>query len=119
LGSPLGPLTGQRARRLDGDGARGPGLVRPRAVYHDSSAGLASLLTHQAPRSLSSAHLRRLWAADAGGQPRGAALGWPRHLLCHSSAAPRGHPARTLGCGVSRPWLLLTDLPPTAVDVAW
>src|SRR5215475_10397073 len=103
LGSPLWPLTRQCARRLDCHCAGRPGLVRALALYDNSSPGLASLLTHQSPRSLSSTHLCRLSSAGSGGQPRGAAVGRPRALLCHSSAATLVHSARTLGCGVSRP----------------
>ena len=102
-GSPLWRLTGPCARRLDRDGAGRAGLVRPLALYDDASPGLASLLAHQSPRSLSSAHLRYLSSADAGGQPCRAAVGWPGHWLCYPSAATPVHPPGALGCGVSRP----------------
>src|SRR5262249_29628246 len=100
---PLWLLTGQRAHRLDGDCASRPWLIRPLAVYHDSSAGLASLLAHQSSRPLSGARLRHLSAPNAGSQLCRAAVGWPGPLLCHPSAATRVHPPGALGCGVSRP----------------
>src|SRR5215467_10220714 len=102
LGSPLGPLTRQRTRRLDRDCAGRPGLVRALALYDDTSPGLASFLAHQSPRSLSSAYLRYLPSADAGGQSCGAAVGWPRDLVCHPSAATHVHPPRALGCWGAR-----------------
>ena len=101
-GRPLWPLTRQGARRLARACAGRPGRVRPGAVSAPASPGLASLLTAQAPRPLSGVRLRPLSAADAGGQPRGAAVGGPRALLCHPHAATCGHPARARGCGVSR-----------------
>jgi hypothetical protein len=103
LGSPLWPLTRQCARRLDRDCAGRPGLVGALAVYHDSSPGLASLLTDQSPRPLSCVRLRHLSAADPGGQPRGAAVGGPRDLLCHPRAATRVHPARAGMRGIAIP----------------
>src|SRR5262245_36422748 len=102
LGSPLGPLTGQRARRLDRDCARRPWLVCPLAVYDDASPGLASLLAPLSSMPLSWARLLHLSAADAGRQPRRAAVGRPGPLLCHASAATHVHPPRALGCRVSR-----------------
>jgi hypothetical protein len=102
-GSALWLLTGQRARRLHGDGAGRPWLVRPLAVYHDASARLASFLAHQSPRPLSGARLCHLASADAGGQPCRVAGGWPGHRLCHPHAATHVHPTRALGCRLSRP----------------
>src|SRR2546425_32267 len=60
LGSPLGPLTRQRTRRLDRDCAGRPGLVRAMALYDDSSPGLAFWLTSPgtAPTALPKSTLR-------------------------------------------------------------
>src|SRR5262245_24662096 len=103
LGSPLWVPPGQCACGLDRDRAGRPGLVRTLAVYDHSSAGVASLLADQSPRPLSSACLSYQSSADAGREPRRAAVGRPGRLLYHPRTTTGVHPLGALGCRLSRP----------------